>query len=96
MTKAFFGFVKISISASLLRSSNVAITGNLPTNSGINPNFNRSSVSSFFKIDPIFLVDLSLTSASNPILDLSPLFEIILSIPAKAPPQIKRILVVST
>ena len=88
--------VKISTRASLFKSSKVAITGSLPTNSGISPNFNKSSVSSFFRIDPIFFVDLSLTSASKPILDLSPLLEIILSIPAKAPPQIKRILVVST
>ena len=41
-TKAFFGLVTISIKASLVNPSNVATIGNLPTNSGINPNFNKS------------------------------------------------------
>ena len=43
----------------------------------------------------MFFDDLSFTSASKPILDLSPLVEIILSIPANAPPQINKIFVVS-
>jgi len=84
LIRAFLGLVRISISVSLFKSSNVATTGNLPTNSGIKPNFNRSSGSSFFKISPVLKLFLSLTSASNPIEDLSPLLEIILSIPAKA------------
>ena len=95
LTKAFFGLVRISINASLLRSSSVAITGNLPTNSGIRPNFKRSSVSSFLRIDPIFFEDLSFSLTSNPMLDLSPLLDIILSI-QKAPPHINKIFVVST
>ena len=41
-TKAFFGSVAIFIKASLSNSSSVAIIGNLPINSGINPNFSKS------------------------------------------------------
>ena len=41
-TKAFFGFVTISISAYLSNSLKVATIGSLPTNSGIRPNFNKS------------------------------------------------------
>ena len=40
---AFFGSVKILIKASSSRSSKVAKTGSLPMNSGIKPNFKRSS-----------------------------------------------------
>ena len=63
LISAFFGFVSISTKLDSSRSSSVAITGSLPTNSGIKPNFNKSSVSSFFKIEPIFFSFLSLTSA---------------------------------
>ena len=41
-TKAFFGFVTMSIKALLSNSLKVATIGSLPTNSGIKPNFNKS------------------------------------------------------
>ena len=96
LTKAFFGLVKIVTKASTSRSVRVAITGNLPTNSGINPNFNKSSGSTSWKRSPIFRSSGSWTSAPKPIADPRPLLEITLSRPANAPPQIKRMFVVST
>ena len=39
LTSAFFGSFSILIIASIFKSFNVATTGNLPTNSGISPNF---------------------------------------------------------
>ena len=50
LLKHFLVLLKFQSNSLHLRSSKVAITGSLPTNSGIKPNFNRSSVSSFFKI----------------------------------------------
>ena len=91
-TKAFFGFVIISISASLSSSLNVAIIGRRPTNSGISPNFNKSCGN---KSSYILYLSTSFTLstfAPNPI-DFFPILSpIILSNPSKAPPQINNIL----
>ena len=43
LTRLFFGFVRMSISASSFSSCKVAMTGKRPMNSGIRPNFSRSS-----------------------------------------------------
>ena len=53
LTSAFFGLVRMSTSASSSRSSRVATTGRRPTNSGIRPNFSRSSGSRSFRISPV-------------------------------------------
>ena len=42
-TSAFFGFVRMSMSASSLSSCSVARTGKRPMNSGMRPNLSRSS-----------------------------------------------------
>ena len=94
--KEFFGSVKIFIKEASSRSSKVAVIGNRPMNSGIKPYFNKSSGSKFFIISPTFFLSKLLTSAPNPIDVALFLLEIILSRPAKAPPQINNILVVST
>ena len=95
-TSAFFGCVRIVTNASSSRSSSVAKTGRRPTNSGIRPNFSRSSGSKSVKISPIPRASLSRTSAPKPIAEPLPRAAIILSKPAKAPPQINRMFVVST
>ena len=53
LTSAFFGFVRISISAPSSRSSSVATTGRRPMNSGIRPNFSRSSGSTSRRMSPV-------------------------------------------
>ena len=50
--KAFLGSVKISIKAVSSNSSNVAMTGNRPTSSGIIPNFVKSIGSTSLKRIP--------------------------------------------
>ncbi len=95
-TSAFFGCVKIVTNASSSRSSSVAKTGNRPTNSGIRPNFKRSSGSRSLKISPTPRSSLSRTSAPKPMALPFPRADMILSSPAKAPPQINRMFVVST
>ena len=50
LRRAFFGSCKILIKASSCKSSKVATIGSLPINSGINPNFNKSSGSRSFNI----------------------------------------------
>ena len=53
LISAFFGLVRISISAPSSRSSSVATTGRRPMNSGIRPNFSRSSGSTSRRIAPV-------------------------------------------
>ena len=96
-TSAFLGSWRILTRASSSNSCRVLITGSLPTNSGINPNFTKSSGSTL----SMFILSISLslaafTSAENPIPVLSVLSLITLSRPEKAPPQINRIFDVST
>ena len=96
LTKAFFGSDKILISASAFNKSRVATTGRRPRNSGIRPNFIRSSGRTSFKISPIFLSSGLTILAPNP-MTLEPNRRwIICSSPVKVPPQIKRMLEVST
>ena len=97
LVRAFFGLVKIVISASSSSSSNVATTGKRPTNSGINPKRIKSSDSRSLNKSPVdFRLSLPRTSAPNPIPLFSERLRITCSSPAKAPPQINRILDVST
>ena len=93
---AFFGSVRIRTSASSSRSSSVAITGRRPTNSGMRPNLIRSSGSRFESKSLKLLSSGPRTSAPKPM--PAPLLRlaIVLSSPANAPPQMKRIFVVST
>ena len=62
------------------------MTGNLPTNSGIKPNFTKSSGS---KASTIEATDawVSLTAAPKPMPDLSVRCLMTSSIPEKAPPH---------
>ena len=70
--------------------------GSLPINSGIKPYLIKSSGSKFFKVSDNFLSSLLLTFAPKPIDVPLPLISIIFSNPAKAPPHMKSIFVVST
>ena len=92
----FFGSDKICTNASSSRRSNVTLTGTRPINSGIRPYFTKSSGNTCFKISPTFLSEeRSAISALKP-MDFLPIrLSIIFSIPSNAPPQIKRIFVVS-
>ena len=53
LTSAFLGSVRMVTSASSSRSSSVAMTGRRPTNSGISPNFSRSSGSRSVETSPM-------------------------------------------
>ena len=90
-TKAFFGSVEIAISASLSRSFSVAIIGNLPINSGIRPNFNKSCGNSSLKISYLFISFLLSIFVPNPIAFSPVLSFMIFSSPSNAPPQINNI-----
>ena len=98
LVRAFFGSLRIWIRASSLSSFNVATTGRRPMNSGIRPNLIRSSGSTCASSSPsLALSDFAFTVAPKPIPEpVSTRWEITLSRPANAPPQINRILEVST
>ena len=96
LVNEFLGSSKILTKESSSKSSKVEMIGSLPINSGIKPNFNKSSGSILFNNSPTFFSAFVFSLEPNPIEDPLSLDEIILSIPAKAPPQIKSILVVST
>ena len=96
MISAFFGCVKILVSASISKSSNVAITDNRPVNSGIKPYLIKSSVRTSENTSPRLRSSTLLIVEPKPIEELSHLCEMIFSKPAKAPPQINKILLVST
>ena len=94
---AFLGSVNIRTSASSSSSSRVASTGNRPTNSGIKPYRTRSSGSTVLRVSPRFFLLLSETTvAPKPIPLLAERSRMTLSSPAKAPPQMNKILEVST
>ena len=93
-TSAFLGSLRILTSADSSSSWRLDMTGSLPTNSGIKPNLIRSSGSSLSTMSD-FVALVSFTSAPKPIPDLSVLLLITSSIPAKAPPQMNKILEVS-
>ena len=72
------------------------MTGRRPMNSGISPNFNRSSGSTSRRTSPVRRSSAPMTLAEKPIEVPLPRREMIFSRPAKAPPQMNRMLVVST
>ena len=93
---AFFGSFKIWTSISSDRPSSVKIIGRRPKNSGIIPNFFKSSTVTLFK-SLLSLSYLSFKSAMNPI--EACLFKrslIMDSRSGNAPPQINKIFLVST
>src|SRR5438874_6287836 len=94
-TSAFLGSVRISTSA--LRSSwcTLVTTGSRPTNSGIRPNFKRSSGITCVRIVPTSFSSILRTSAPKPIPRWPTRPSMIFSRPANAPPQMKSTFVVS-
>ncbi|MNR27146.1 hypothetical protein D3C85_1444050 [compost metagenome] len=93
-TSAFLGSERIRTSAASSSGSSVEITGKRPTNSGIKPNLNRSSGRTMDRYSPGFKSTF-MPSVLKPITFFLILRLIICSKPSKAPPQIKRIFVVS-
>ena len=107
-TKAFFGSVKIRTKSSFVNLSSAAITGKRPINSGINPNFKRSSVvtsakeTSLFSLSSGIICCMMLSSSfkaelvlPKPIVFSPKRFLTMVSIPSNAPPAMKRTFVVS-
>ena len=94
-TSAFFGSTSTCINASSLNAVTLVITGRRPINSGIMPNFKRSSGITLPKISPGLVFSSALKSAVKPKDFLPILDSIILSNPAKAPPTINNTLLVS-
>ena len=94
-TRAFFGSVRIRTRASSSRRSKDTITGTLPTNSGIRPNFVRSCGIACFNSLLISVFFLSTIFAPKPMELVSSLDSMIRSRPSKAPPQMNRMFVVS-
>ena len=66
-TRAFFGSVRMRLSEASSRSSSVATTASRPMNSGISPNFKRSSGRTSRKISPCSTILGRQTSAPKPI-----------------------------
>ncbi len=91
---AFFGSIRICTSASLNSGATALTTGRRPMNSGMRPNLMRSSGSTWRRISPSSR-SLRCTSARKPMPRLPMRPSISLSNPAKAPPQMKRMFVVS-
>lgn len=87
----FFGSTSIFIKASLSKSFRLAIIGNLPINSGINPNFSKSCGNNSLKISYLLISFLLFICVPNPIAFSPVLSLMIFSNPSKAPPQIIKI-----
>ncbi len=97
LVNAFLGSTRIFINAASSRDSSVATAGKRPTNSGIKPNLIRSSGSTSRNTSPTARASsLLFTSAPNPMPPFSERRRITLSRPSNAPPQMNRILVVSS
>ena len=98
LTTEFLGLVRISIKASSSSSSSEVWTAKRPTNSGMSPNFIRSSGSkNLYSSVKVFLSPSSFTLAENPIpVAFSTRLSITFPRPSNAPPQINKILEVST
>ena len=93
-TSAFLGSVSILTRASSESSLSVTIAGSLPINSGISPNFSKSSGCICLRISSSSWFCETI-SALKPIVFSPILLCIILSSPSNAPPHMKRTLVVS-
>ena len=94
-TNAFFGSVRISSKAARSRLSTEVTIGRRPINSGIMPNFNRSSgiTSANGSIFSFSLMTFSAALKPTPAFPF--LDSMIFSSPAKAPPTINKTFVVS-
>src|SRR6188768_1058622 len=93
---ALRGCVRIWTRAALSSSWSVPTTGRRPTNSGIRPYLMRSSGSTCSRVVPTSRCASDLMSALKPSVFLPVRRSICLSSPTKAPPQMNRMLVVST
>ncbi len=96
LVKAFLGSFRIRTRADSSSSSSVAITGRRPMNSGIKPNFSKSSVCTSCNRSVGRRPSLSSKWPPKPMRFRPVRLRIMSSKPTKAPPQMKRILVVST
>src|SRR5213075_2867975 len=88
--------VRIWMSAALSSSCSVPTTGRRPTNSGMSPYLIRSCGSSCSSVAPMSRPRSDFTSALKPSVFLPTRRSIALSSPTNAPPQMKRMLLVST
>jgi hypothetical protein len=95
-TSALRGRVRMSTSAGWSSSSRLVMTGRRPTNSGIIPNLSRSSGSTMASSSPTFFSVFDFTSVPKPRLRPPERRSMICSSPQNAPPQMNRMLVVST
>src|SRR5207245_4744190 len=93
---AFFGSLRMRISAVSSRSWSVAMTGSRPTNSGMSPYFRRSSGWIITRRSPTRRSSRRLISAPKPMPERPTRASMILSSPTKAPPHRKRTFDVST
>ncbi|CAB4849607.1 unannotated protein [freshwater metagenome] len=95
LTRAFFGSVRISISAGLSSFSTLVTIGRRPMNSGIIPNLSKSSGMTSAKISTFSRssVDCKVALKPTPAEPLRP--SIIFSRPANAPPTMNSTFVVS-
>ena len=96
LTMAFLGSVKIRIRAASSSWPKEQTIGTRPMNSGIMPNFIKSSVWTLDSKAPTSFCSLERISAPKPIEATSMRPWMMSSSPAKAPPQMNRMLVVST
>ena len=92
---AFFGSVRIFTRAASSSCSSDTITGRRPINSGISPNFTKSSGSTCANNSLMLRSSFPIISAPNPIDPLPRRLSTIFSRPSNAPPQINKMLVVS-
>jgi hypothetical protein len=93
LVSAFFGSVRICTSASSSSSSSVATTGRRPTNSGIRPYLIRSSGStSRSSCADVLRSSSAFHLGEKPMPLFSERLRMIFSRPAKAPPQMNRML----
>jgi hypothetical protein len=96
LSRACFGSLRIDTRSSMLKSDALAITGSRPINSGISPNFIKSSDSTLRRGSFKSSSSAAFTNLSNPIEPFLPILSCTtLSKPTKAPEQINRIFVVS-
>ena len=87
----FFGSFNICTNACLSNSCSVATIGNLPINSGINPNFNKSCGNSSLNTSYLLISFVLSIFEPKPIDFLPVLSFMIFSNPSNAPPQIINI-----
>src|ERR1035437_5681334 len=95
LMREFFGSLRIDTRDARSRSCSVATTGTRPTNSGIIPNLIMSSGWPFSRSSPARRSFFEASFAPNPIAFSERRRPMISSRPTNAPPQMKRMFVVS-